>query len=84
MLNIFLIKDWFYSQVFAKTLVVLGFRCIIISDKFKFPVFRVKILPQKMHHFFLKLMIMLNLLKLTSNNGFAPTSTTVFYDFAQF
>ena len=47
MLNIFLIKDWFYSQVFAKTLVVLGFRCIIISDKFKFPVFRVKILPQK-------------------------------------
>ena len=47
MLNIFWIKDWFYSQVFAKTLVVLGFRCIIISDKFKFPVFRVKILPQK-------------------------------------
>ena len=36
-----------------------------------------------MHDFFLKLMIMLNLLKLTSNNGFAPTSTTVCYDFAQ-
>ena len=37
-----------------------------------------------MHDFFLKLMIMLNLLKLTSNNRFAPTSTTVCYDFAQF
>ena len=48
----FFIDDWFYSQVFAKTLAILGFRWIIISDKF--PVFGVKILPQKINLFFFK------------------------------
>ena len=63
-LKIFLKKNGF-TQVFIKTLTTLGFRCRIIS--YKFLVFAVKILPQKMDLLFCKI-IRDNAKFITTNN----------------